>query len=431
MRLSTPLLKQHSLHIKRMKWLAMCRRRVQDDGTKAALEKSGITVYDALEVAKLPRFPPLGEQPVGDTISLDWELPLGPGHPDWQERTAKVYNQQSTLLEGLPQAQRLTRSIILGDLPQRLQQVIGKKEIVDQDLLVQRCVRQSGMMDATQVKLPHLPDPLVYGINKRREYGIPIDRKCMILTRGLLKLCSHALGDYPGLLKRITLHSAPLNLPLEQEGQLLICDISADSLLLSPWPLQPFIDVEEVEALSSAAQLPNLQPVHHTVSLRESNTYRPEFFFPVNRSAKQQYPHVIFLHNDYPYNENWTPELRLARPLMHCFAWALAFARHHSVKEKGGVLEEPLSLQCIHHNSQEFTFSCFQLNTLNIDGTEGIKNFYWTTPAMNIHDFCSYHDGRPVLKNYNPQVMQYFLAFFLDGNPPLQEPIKNKVNIEH
>ena len=101
----------------------------------------------------------------------------------------------------------------------------------------------------------------------------------MILTRGLLKLCSHALGAHPGLLKRITLHSAPLNLPLKQEGQLLICDITADSLLLSPWPLQPFIDVEEVEALSSAAQLPDLQPVHHTVSLKESNTYQPEFIF--------------------------------------------------------------------------------------------------------------------------------------------------------
>ena len=80
---------------------------------------------------------------VGDKISLDWELPLGPGHPDWQEHTAKVYNQQSTLLEGLPQAQRLTRSIILHDLPQRLQQAIGTNEIVDQDLLVQRCTLNS------------------------------------------------------------------------------------------------------------------------------------------------------------------------------------------------------------------------------------------------------------------------------------------------
>ncbi|KAG8041702.1 hypothetical protein G9C98_007006 [Cotesia typhae] len=100
-----------------------------------------------------------------------------------------------------------------------------------------------------------------------------------------------------------------------------------------------------------------------------------------------------------------------ARSLVKSFTTAASCAYQKygaDVKE----LPEPITIQCVQSNSQAFHFSVFQLNTLNINGTEGPKNFWWSMPEINLFDTAAYVEGRPVLEGYNPEVFKRILAFY-------------------
>lgn len=127
-------------------------------------------------------------------------------------------------------------------------------------------------------------------------------------------------------------------------------------------------------------------------------------------------PHTIFVYHDEANIKNITElpvkkNQLIARSLVKSFTTAASCAYQKygaDVKE----LPEPITIQCVQSNSQAFHFSVFQLNTLNINGTEGPKNFWWSMPEINLFDTATYVEGRPVLEGYNPEVFKRILAFY-------------------
>lgn len=100
-----------------------------------------------------------------------------------------------------------------------------------------------------------------------------------------------------------------------------------------------------------------------------------------------------------------------ARSLVQSFTAATLYARQKcglDVKE----LSEPVVIQCIQSDGQNFHFSVYQLNTLDIDGTEGIKNFWWSAPTCQLYEKAEYENGKPCVEGYNNEVFKRFLAFY-------------------
>lgn len=76
---------------------------------------------------------------------------------------------------------------------------------------------------------------------------------------------------------------------------------------------------------------------------------------------------------------------------------------------------DPVVVQCIHTDGKDFQFAVFQLNTLDIDSLDGLKNILWMTPKIQLFDSCSYIKGKPELIGYNPDVFKRWLAFYING----------------
>jgi large subunit ribosomal protein L37 len=76
------------------------------------------------------------------------------------------------------------------------------------------------------------------------------------------------------------------------------------------------------------------------------------------------------------------------------------------------VLPKPIVVQCVHTNGQTFHFGVFQLNTLDLDGPDGVKNYWFTRPNINLYDECAYKSSRPVLEGYNTDVLRLMNVFY-------------------
>lgn len=75
-------------------------------------------------------------------------------------------------------------------------------------------------------------------------------------------------------------------------------------------------------------------------------------------------------------------------------------------------LPAPITLQCVQVHLNRFYFGVYQLNTLNLDGTDGTKNYWFNIPPMQLYEKCEYIESRPMLVNYNNDVLRHTLAFY-------------------
>lgn len=94
-------------------------------------------------------------------------------HSLWKDRKCHTYNDSNVLLEGIRQAQLLTKSIAVDGLPSNVEQIIENIKIPAQsDEFMQNAVKDSFLFDAQQEKLAKrkVPDRPAYVLP--REYGI-------------------------------------------------------------------------------------------------------------------------------------------------------------------------------------------------------------------------------------------------------------------
>lgn len=69
-------------------------------------------------------------------------------------------------------------------------------------------------------------------------------------------------------------------------------------------------------------------------------------------------------------------------------------------------------MQSVQVKGNKFLFGVFQLNTLDLDGEQGTKNFWFSTPSQDLYNLCSYVEARPTLSGFNPGVLKNALAFY-------------------
>ena len=111
-----------------------------------------------------------------------------------------------------------------------------------------------------------------------------------------------------------------------------------------------------------------------------------------------------------------TPETVHARALTLGFLSALAQARLVYGSDIKGDLPEPVAVNFIHTDGCNFHFSAYQLNTLNLEDSNGIKNIFWHEEDISrLFDVCDYVKAVPVLSGYNPEVFSKFAAMYLQN----------------
>lgn len=121
----------------------------------------------------------------------DPEPPLDETHPLYKERKCHTLGDSDVLVTGVPQAQVLTKTLVVPNLPEKLQQLIDSTEIsAESDLYIKNTILSAHLFDAQQVKLPKRKDVLRPAYNFPRDYGISEQRKkWVILTFSIILIC--------------------------------------------------------------------------------------------------------------------------------------------------------------------------------------------------------------------------------------------------
>lgn len=93
--------------------------------------------------------------------------------------------------------------------------------------------------------------------------------------------------------------------------------------------------------------------------------------------------------------------------------FAVAASRAHSLYGRNVKdLKKPITVQVVQLESKRVQFGIFQLNTLDLDGDSGLKNFWFRKLITNLYDDCFYNDGRPALTSYNFDVLRLMSVFY-------------------
>ncbi|XP_068968029.1 large ribosomal subunit protein mL37 [Bombus flavifrons] len=397
MKFTQLLYKQHIGKAIRYLWQHQRERCVQVTKAEKILKSMNFTVHDATELISAKR--------------IENSTVFNKSEPNSNSKSCLIIEDWNVLQEGVPQACVLTKTLKLDDaLPKNIQELIT--DVPDNiDNLLKRFVCTSVIYDAQQVKLPRLKDPNRPAWVFPRVYGISSTRKMHNLTKKFLQLCESLCGLNDVQYKSIV-HDGLISMCIGKENDFIKFSLKMDIMMTSSIPLAPITDVN----MDNEYAFPNLYPLHCTVGLSKLDIDNTEDLYPIDTESPLMNVHTIFINHNPEEVKNIT-ELPVtedqihARSMMKSFTVAATCARQKfglNVKK----LPEPIVVQCVQSDGQNFHFSVYQLNTLDIDGKEGIKNFWWSEPSIRLYEKALYENGQPCLTGYNRDVFNRFLAFY-------------------
>ncbi|XP_074109007.1 mitochondrial ribosomal protein L37 [Cotesia typhae] len=410
MKITQVLLRQHLGRMFKYNWFFHSRQTLGETGTDQKLKNLDISVIDPEELLNPPK-PRIDVRPFFEHSTIGYREIKNENHPDWKEKPCFKLNTNDLLVMGTDQAQVLTKTLLVKEgLPDKIEGLIkdNSKEV---DNIVKRIIRSSNIFDAHQEMLPKKKDPARPAWNFPRDYGLTDIRKSRNLAESMIQLCELLCG--PSIVgKRQLVHNGEVQVPLEKDGDLVMFNMTVDFMVTATKGLTPLKIMENLKDKT----IPEIYPLSPIIYFPEEHFYEPVHLYPVIESSPWINPHTIFVYHDEANIKNITElpvkkNQLIARSLVKSFTTAASCAYQKygaDVKE----LPEPITIQCVQSNSQAFHFSVFQLNTLNINGTEGPKNFWWSMPEINLFDTAAYVEGRPVLEGYNPEVFKRILAFY-------------------
>ncbi|XP_028165329.1 39S ribosomal protein L37, mitochondrial [Ostrinia furnacalis] len=408
MKLSQVLYRQHIGFMFKKHWMIQGKRVPVDTGVEDALKAKGIPVEDALEFVKDK---PETHERLNIVGQYELPLPLDENHPNYKEKPCYTLKNTNVLLEGISQAQVLTKTIIAEDkLPvkiEELAQIAAPKAIHEN---VKKAILSANVFDCEQEKLPKIKDPARPAYNFPRILGITDRRRNQILTNRLLQLIEKS-SDTEVTQTKYVVNDVKAHTTFDKEDDLFQFQDICNILVTSNKPVK-----HETERDIPFVEIPDLYPIKHTITLDMDHFYSETSRYPIKPTVNMRHPHTTWLHYNATevgnlYETPVTQSQILGRSLTHAFTVASAYAKQlHGENVKD--LPEPVYINCIQTDGQNYHFGVLELNTLNVDGNEGTKNLWYCKNNMQLYGASKYFGGMPVLENYNPKVYGYINAFY-------------------
>uniref|UniRef100_W8CD51 Large ribosomal subunit protein mL37 n=1 Tax=Ceratitis capitata TaxID=7213 RepID=W8CD51_CERCA len=403
MRFTNSLWAQHLGWTFKRHWLVQGKRIPRDTGAAAELEKCGKLVksFDLVESQK---------KSIHERLhAFEKEKDT---HDRLQATPGYLFGNNNVLVEGLPQALLLTKTIEISDLPESLQQSVNNIQFTAlQERGIKMAILGSNVFSADQVKLPKKRSHLRPEYNLPREYSIPKERKITLLLNKLLTECEKYAGPNITSQRRLV-NNVNFNVTVLKNETLLQFGIDAQKMITSSRPIKPIKGKYDGE-------LPDLHPLKCTISLPKHSIYANETSYPFSTNLGCSHPHTIFLQFDNEKVKNIhdvevTNSQFQSRNMLKAFSVAAARARQ-LYGNTAVDFSNPIVVQSIQTDGRTFHFGVFQLNTLRLDDSEGVKNYWFNTCNQDLFHTCQYVTGKPVLEDFNRDVLRYLYAFYCNS----------------
>ncbi|KFM56672.1 hypothetical protein X975_17473, partial [Stegodyphus mimosarum] len=374
-------------HFQRI-WKRQGKLQVLDVVIPPELEKMGVEIKDSKDFfLETQRYITPKEKKLGPKILPPSVLS--------QNKYLYLMHEKTKVSENENQTLALTKTVPYQGLPKELTSLIGVDILPNQEELVKTSLLQAQVWDAVQHKLPKKLDISRPHYRFRREYGILYKRKVSSLLEKLTYLCDCATGKYAASLQRNKILDTLGEVAVQRGGDEVIYQMPCDILLTSEEPLKPFASAEQVAATEKEV-VPNIYPIKPTLDL-DKYTESPFTLQPTVNFVNENLHTLFIAQKSFGY---WFPKQLLARAIATCFAFTASEAQRkygHDV----GKLPEPISVQCMYMDVKSFNFIAYQLNTLELNDSEGIKNQVWIDELSTLYDNVSEED---LITNYNPDI---------------------------
>ncbi|XP_075147365.1 mitochondrial ribosomal protein L37 [Haematobia irritans] len=405
MRFSPRLYAQHLGWTFKKHWQIQGKRVPSDNGALKELQKAGILVKDPSQIVK-----PQIEREIYDVPCNNDHVENDATNIHLGKYNGYVYADENVLLEGMPQAQVLTKSILVKGLPEKWLELLDSISIPSGiEHLIPRVVLASYLFDAEQEKLPKVKLSERPGYNLPREYGICQYRRNRLMLNKFLMECEK-LATLSYTSRRRLLDDVRVNVLVPKDEDLIQLNIKALKMITAKQPIEPIKGKFE-------SDIPNMYPIKCTISLPHRNICDKETQFPFNSKMKCLYPHTIVsffdhekvrnLHGSRVNNSQFK-----SRTLLSAFAVAVSRAKQVYGATCPKELPKPIVVQSIQTDGHIFHFGIFQLNTLELDGKSNLSNYWFEEENMHLYSHCEFRNGQPTLEGYNRNVFRHFYAFY-------------------
>lgn len=200
-------------------------------------------------------------------------------HPNWKKSVCHIFGDTNVPLEGTLQAQHLTKSIVIDDLPKNLDESLKNIKISNNvERNVQHSILASHVLDAEQQKLPIVKIPERPMFVLPRDYGITYPRRNRLLISKLIFECEKLANKSLVSQRKIT-NNTDFLFTMNKNGNKIQFDLGVETLITSKKPISKIGQVD--------GEIAELFPIHETISIPKKNIYldqdlyRKYFFFVV------------------------------------------------------------------------------------------------------------------------------------------------------
>ena len=304
---------------------------------------------------------------------------------------AYVYHPHVTILEGEKQAMHLTKSVFSTDpLPSTLPPIESLQSVANElEGYIKDCIIQSR----------------VYGY---REKIAKRDYHNISLTQNMLRVLSTQAGKYPQLLDRGLTYKPKISVNWKRNQHRIAVTGCPGYLLSTPQPLTPFAHENEVK---STLNIPvqDLSPVSPVIDISEYSV-RPDTTYGFHPGSPYPYPHTLFIV-DRKTKSRPTSQM-LSHGIMYNHAILQAVAINILNMKAGQELDHPLAMNTIMTNGRMFAFIYYQLNTLNLQHDDGVKNLVWIKHTVPLFHKVKKKEG---IIRFGQQCWQLWLSTVMNG----------------
>ncbi|CAI9621348.1 unnamed protein product [Staurois parvus] len=168
--------------------------------------------------------------------------------------------------------------------------------------------------------------------------------------------------------------------------------------------------------------LDSVYPLSPMIDLQEVNVYEERNHLGFKDGCPFIHPHTIYLLDPCSTKARFLPDQLRAKMIMTAFGSAVAKAKMQYGEDVKN-LEKPVVVQSVATDGQLFHFMVLQLNTLDLESSNGIKNIVWMDGDQALYDTVA---GPAKVRRkaavvpagvsgLKPETFQKFWAMYLHG----------------
>ncbi|XP_068095104.1 large ribosomal subunit protein mL37 [Hyperolius riggenbachi] len=323
----------------------------------------------------------------------------------YREEPAYIFNPKCRLLGGVKQALWLTKSSLIEGLPESIASICDDSAhtFPDPQKLLLNTVSNACLwstIDKDEAR-------------SREEY-------CPLLLRGLLHLCRVHGFKYPQLTQRSFIDNYRMGTSWRRESILYMVRGMEGIVMSAKSPLEPLASPSDIQ-LTEQQGLSSLHPLHPAIDLQEANVYEERSYLGFRDGFPFSHPHTLYLLDPCSTKARFQPDQLRAKMIITAFGSAAAKAKM-LFGEDVKALEKPVVVQSVGTDGQLFHFMVLQLNTLDLESSDGIKNIVWMDGDQALYDTA--RAKSKMIKNktiphgvrgLNPATFLKFWAMYLNG----------------